>query len=194
MKKIIMGFAAMAMAMSLSAAEYNWGLNGYNYVGPSGEGYVEEFGGNFYSGGYAMLFLGTVSATENAFTLDGTTFITAGGYDEATFSYGVNDPGAGLASDKVTSTAAGQAFSIVILDKVVANLDGYTGNYAIINGTSAEQLTNPGTGGFVAQFVDSNPLTQSQWNTMTSSAVPEPTSGLLLLLGVAGLALRRRRA
>ena len=28
----------------------------------------------------------------------------------------------------------------------------------------------------------------------TTSAIPEPTSGLLLLLGVAGLALRRRRA
>ncbi len=33
------------------------------------------------------------------------------------------------------------------------------------------------------------------WNTVYNTAdVPEPTSGLLMLLGVAGLALRRRRA
>lgn len=194
MKKIIMGFAAMAMAMSLSAAEYNWGLNGFDYVGPSGEGYVEEFGGNFYSGGYAMLFLGTVSATENAFNTAGATYITAGGFDDVNFVYGNSDASAGISSDLITSTAAGQSYSIVILDKVVDNLDGYTGNYAIINGTSAEAVRNPATNGMVAQFVDSNPLTQSQWNTMTSSPVPEPTSGLLLLLGMAGLALRRRRA
>jgi hypothetical protein len=34
--------------------------------------------------------------------------------------------------------------------------------------------------------------TSNTWNEM--AAVPEPTSGLLLLLGVAGLALRRKRA
>ena len=32
------------------------------------------------------------------------------------------------------------------------------------------------------------------WQVAASSPVPEPTSGLLMLLGVAGLALRRRRA
>ena len=36
-------------------------------------------------------------------------------------------------------------------------------------------------------------FTNGTWN-YTANAVPEPTSGLMLLLGVAGLALRRRRA
>jgi len=34
----------------------------------------------------------------------------------------------------------------------------------------------------------------SKWTTSGSEPVPEPTSGLLMLLGVAGLALKRKRA
>ena len=43
-----------------------------------------------------------------------------------------------------------------------------------------------GTGAGVATFEGGG--------TWTAAAVPEPTSGLLLLLGVAGLALKRKRA
>ena len=45
--------------------------------------------------------------------------------------------------------------------------------------------------GTSANFKDSETVTAGGWY---AAAVPEPTSGLRLLLGVAGLALRRRRA
>ena len=51
-------------------------------------------------------------------------------------------------------------------------------------------VTIPGTGCGGVNFTNDKTL-PSQW---TVQGVPEPTSGLLLLLGVAGLALRRRRA
>ena len=41
-------------------------------------------------------------------------------------------------------------------------------------------------------IVNATATTTGTWGTL--QAVPEPTSGLLLLIGVAGLALRRRRA
>ena len=40
----------------------------------------------------------------------------------------------------------------------------------------------------------SKPTSYSNWSSPTPGPAPEPTSGLLLLLGVAGLALKRKRA
>ena len=41
---------------------------------------------------------------------------------------------------------------------------------------------------------DGGVFTYASGQTFTVAAVPEPTSGLLLLLGMAGLALRRKQA
>lgn len=72
------------------------------------------------------------------------------------------------------------------------DLAGFEGDYVLYNGTS-EQGTIPGASvEYYARFLRAGEIEASNWSTM--SAVPEPTSGLLLLLGMAGLALRRKRA
>ena len=103
-------------------------------------------------------------------------------------------------------------------------LDAVTAGSAIDTNVSVSKKEIPGTGGseyanyIVRLFNDSmvtyessiyayNSLAASVWATDMLSmkattavgfgnfrAVPEPTSGLLLLLGVAGLALKRKRA
>ena len=56
-------------------------------------------------------------------------------------------------------------------------------------GTISAPANAPGIGSATAF---ANAVSSATWTT--PAAVPEPTSGLLMLLGVAGLALRRRRA
>lgn len=45
-----------------------------------------------------------------------------------------------------------------------------------------------------ANYMEVNGVPQGTWDGGTYTAVPEPTSGLLLLLGMAGLALKRKQA
>ena len=185
MKKVLITATVSIMACALHAASFVWGNGSYDYTGPNGEA--------DYTDGKAFLFLGTVTASGSAFDLSGATFVTSGLFDDTNWVYGNVDAENLSSSDAVTSTDAGQAFTLIIVDKDVSSLDSFEGNYYLYTGSSDDPGVLPGvTPVYYAQFTDSNSIAQSDWQTM--GAVPEPTSGLLMLLGMAGLALRRRRA
>ena len=135
MKKLMILAAATAMACTVSAASYVWGF---------GAGDYEDANGNrddtlgVYAGGTAFLYLGTVTAGESAFDLSGATYITSAGFDADMYTYGYQVTDAPLSSDAVASTAAGQAFSLVLVDGSVASLDGYEGSYVLYTGTSTQ--------------------------------------------------------
>ena len=185
MKKLLILAGTIVVACSLNAAQFAWGLASGDY---------QDKSGNELLTGTAFLYLGNVTATESAFNFGTSTFVASAGFDDVNYSYGYVDTSSAStlqSSDAVASTAAGQAYSIILVDKSgLASLDGYTGDYTIITGTSTEETILAATPVKYASFVDG---LSSAYTTSTMSAVPEPTSGLLMLLGIAGLALRRRR-
>ena len=184
MKKLIMFLSCMVMACSLHAASAMWGF---------GSSDIMDSTGNYIDGGTAFLFLGTVTASESEFTIGNATQLATAGQDLGTYTYGdVNTPVnlTGLSSD-----AANQAYTLILLEQTGASLSGYEGNYILVNGTST-QGADPMSGETWAIMVNKTAFGASDWQTMEagSGGIPEPTSGLLLLIGGSLLALRRKRA
>jgi len=171
MKKLIILTAVAVMASVSQAATFMWQLS-------TGESYA---GMNVYaiSGTTAASILSTFSSTDaTAWTsaVEGFDFVTAGTGSR------------GSAKASIDGVNEGDSLVFAIVDGSIADGNKYyvTTDYTIPTGTT---FTPPATG--TAQRIA---VSLAGSGTFSAAAVPEPTSGLLMLLGVAGLALRRRRA
>ena len=196
MKKLIIAAVIVCAAAFAQASTFVWGINGYNLKdGASGSMTPDKLAMD----GTLMLFMGEVVQTANGggtYTLnfDNATFITQGTINGTTYKYGnFNTSSAGRSSsDLVTSTVVGTEFTLLLLESNTTDYENYEGKYYMVHTTTQSEGYDSQTTEKYGQFTSTAAATGTSWNT--AGAVPEPTSGLLLLIGVASLALRRRRA
>ena len=178
MKKLIIAAFAAMLGIAANAAAVSWSM-------------TEVQSSPTATVGSGWTFYVLDASTYAAFTaLDGDK-VAAFAIDNAIIS-GATKSSRGKVSASVTGGdyANGSTLSsyMVIFDNANAASASYyaytTTSEASINDAGSEGNMNFGT--FTAAT-----STTGGWHT---TAVPEPTSGLLMLVGLAGLALRRRRA
>ena len=178
MKKIMIAAAAVMLGIAANAASVTWGITAVTgtdaSAAPSGwVAYVLD--GADYAA-FAALDGDKVAAfaADNAIA----TGATAAGRG----STGISIKGGNFAANENVSS-----FMVIFDNASAAAADNYAftevANVTISSG-GADDSINYGT------FANATAATGG-WQ---STDVPEPTSGLLLLLGVAGLALKRKRA
>lgn len=189
MKKLIIAVVAVAMAVVTNAASFKWSLP---------EGRIFDGTGATGSAGYSP----TVGLT--AYLFD------AGVYSQETLVSALGGAGADYskaiagASTVVNSAARVEVKSFTY--DVSASFDAYF----VIVGDGKVFISDSIASGIqasAAQTIDFESVSTASRSTFTSgtfaangagwyttAAVPEPTSGLLMFLGIAPLALKRRRA
>ena len=188
MKKLMIALAAVAVGMMANAASYTWSSGGriFNGTGASGSD-------NYVTGVTAYLMFESVVGVESLVSsfqssaATATSTVTAKAIATATVS-----DGAQISSTASYATTDSQTAYFVIF----ANDKMYVSNTtsADYNSLAPDEVQAIAFG---AQSTASKLSFESGTYASNGAgwyAVPEPTSGLLMLVGLAGLALRRRRA
>lgn len=175
MKKLVVAAIAVMLGIAANAAAVTWTISNIQ-SSPANEVAVGWLVQIFTTGteyDFAKVKSGDLAATfTGATSVNGTAF---------------------RATQKETDAAsAGDTVSIyaVIYDAATVA----DAKYYIVSDSASKTVAASGadisiTFGSMSSTATSNKFLNSSW-----TAVPEPTSGLLMLLGMAGLALRRRRA
>ena len=184
MKKLIIAAAVVCTAVFAHAAAANWRSSAsgmYDGTGKSedanlysGAAYIFDAGVTSQAALFALIEAGTTIGSSTAGYVATATF-DEGAFGGVQFSNGEQGGGSYtyyfvvVDDDKAYFSNEKSATANATATAKTVGFSGQTGSSALPTGTGFQ-----GAG---------------KW-----SAVPEPTSGLLMLLGMAGLALRRRRA
>lgn len=175
MKKIIVTFAAVALGYFANAAAVEWSA----YP-------IYNMGTEIGSSSYLVYFFDTADfsvANATAELAAGRTTFVSNGIE----SYGGEDGffmGAGKDTYGNTETVTG--YLVIFNASTIADA-----THAFVSETASGTTGGAGQAASI-EFI--NGETAGMSSASNWQAVPEPTSGLLLLLGMAGLALRRKQA
>ena len=184
MKKLMILAAAVVASVAANAAAITWG-SGTVYLADSSKagkdavtGYLFLIDATTYS---------TLAANETGAAMSDAVYAAYGSsLSSATASKTTTAKGVANITDPTVYANGDTAYAAVLFIEG----DNYMGNVATYTLTSDLDASVGGMATTLFGNVGSS-TTATAWST---AAVPEPTSGLLMLLGMAGLALRRRRA
>ena len=186
MKKLILGATVMALAIAGNAATFSWTTYTGQFVYQAGTA-------TKLSGATAYLFDSSVVAQTVLLDgiLNGSKSITS----YTSLASGTTTEAGALSKSEFKTSSVDTGNTLSAYFAIVSGDDVFISSVAsgTAQDTSTTQLSfkglNTPSKAAVIEFADASSYTGAGWYT----SVPEPTSGLLMLLGMAGLALRRRR-
>ena len=198
MKKLIIVAATVLCGAMAQASYVSWTLTGVK--GPdgnalsSGSAYVFFVAGNSAADTSSWAGLAEKGATAFTTPLAGANFdykksdLTS---DAGVFSYNATTAGAAkeLSTVGLTGSTKYSAYAVIFDTETITD----SSHYYVTAATAASTTFAPAastTKNYILTATSSG--TAANWKSV--GPVPEPTSGLLMLLGMAGLALRRKRA
>ncbi len=186
MKKLMMVAAVVIAAACANAAQFSWsalqikdgynsGNAGYTAANITGTAYLimsaelsqADFMAGAKSGTYTAANIGAVASSSKA--------IAAGNIVSTSFNY-----------DTTIATGGKESAYFVIFSA--------DGKYFYTSAEKQATVQDVGAGAFPFAMQATSNTIGTGAGTWQATAVPEPTSGILLLVGIAGLALRRRKA